>query len=911
MVSQILTTKLYIPLLKTGVVLRPRLIEILNKGLYSKLILVSASAGFGKTMLLSEWITQSKISAAWLSLDEEHRDFTQFFTYIVAALQTISEDIGNGVSDLLQSSKQPPMESVLTILINEIDKVKTNFILVLDDYHLIDNKTIDTAITFLLKHQPPQMTLVIATREDPNLPLARLRGRSQMTELRVIDLRFTSSETAEFLNGTMSQNLPEKEIMLLAARTEGWITGLQLAAVSMEGRNNISGFIKSFTGSHRFVLDYLVEEVLNQQSESIQIFLLHTSILDRLCGPLCDALLLDNTASGKKTLEYLEHANLLLIPLDDNRIWYRYHHLFSDVLQAHLLEKQPSHLKVLHLRASMWYEQKDLPSDAIRHALAAEDYERAANLAELAWPAMSVSFQSITWLGWLNTLPDELVKVRPVLSLGYAWALLNSGKLEAADIRLQDVERCLETVNDGSDKIENAADTMVIADGGQFKSLPISLATARAYHAQAVNNPARTVKYARQAITLLPEEEVVQRSTVNALLGLALWASGDLTTAFSTFLDGLTGMPPLGMITGTFVLADLKITLGNLHEAVSIYKNSLKLAMDQGDPKPIGTEDLYIGISGLHREQGHLTSAAQDLLTARELGEQIELPDWQYRWYTAQARLLETNGDLDGALHMLDEAERVFVRTPLPVVHPIEALKARVWLKQGRINDALNWVHTFDLTINDELSFLKEFEHITLIRLLITLHRENPADHSIEQALQLAERLLQAAEEGERKGSTIEILVLKALAHDALGSTSHALNSLQQAMELAEPEDYVHIFVDEGPPMALLLNKAASHGIMPGYSKRLLAQFEDEEKKNREKSFLFPDQPISERLSQRELEVLHLIADGLSNREIGEKLFIALDTVKGHNRRIFGKLDVVKRAQAIKKARSLNILPRQ
>ena len=496
----ILATKLYIPPPRAKIVLRPRLIERLNQGLSSgcKLTLISASAGFGKTTLVSEWIAGCKRPVAWLSLDEGDNDPTRFLTYLVAALQTlalsevegIAANIGAGALAVLQSTQPPSTESILTTLLNEIATIQEYFVLVLDDYHMIDSKAVDNALAFLLEHLPPQMHLVIATREDPQLPLSRLRARGQLTELRLTDLRFTPAEAAEFLNQMMGLNLSEEDIAALEARTEGWIAGLQLAALSMQGRSDTAGFIQAFTGSHRFVLDYLVEEVLQHQSEHIRSFLLQTAILDRFCAPLCNAV--TEREDGKEMLDVLERSNLFLIPLDDKRQWYRYHHLFADVLQAHLIEAQPEQVSSLHQRASAWYEQNGYPSDAIRHALAAEDFERAAGLIELAWPAMDISYQSAAWLGWVKSLPDKLIRARPVLSVGYAWALLDGGELEACESRLQDAERWLET----------PSNEMIVVDKGLFQSLPATIATARAYRALALGDIPGTVQYARQALDL-------------------------------------------------------------------------------------------------------------------------------------------------------------------------------------------------------------------------------------------------------------------------------------------------------------------------------------------------------------------------------------------------------------------------
>jgi LuxR family maltose regulon positive regulatory protein len=885
------------------------LIERLNVGISSgcKLTLISASAGFGKTTLLSEWIAGCERPAAWLSLDEGDNDPARFLTYLIAALQTIVANIGAGILNVLQSPQPPPTESILTILLNEIATIPDNFVLVLDDYHVIDSKPVDEALTFLLEHQPPRMHLVIATREDPHLPLARLRARGHLTELRAADLRFTPVEAAEFLNRMMGLNLSAEDIAALEARTEGWIAGLQLAAISIRGHPDAAGFIQSFTGSHHFVLDYLMEEVLQRQPEHVRSFLLQTSILNRLCGPLCDSV--TGQEDGRGMLEALERGNLFVVPLDDQRQWYRYHHLFADVLQAHLIEAQPEQISNLHQRASAWYEQNGLPPDAIRHALAAEDFERAAGLIELAWSAMDLSYQSSTWLGWVKALPDVLICARPVLSVGYAWALLDSGELEACETRLQDAERWLET----------PLNEMIVVDIELFQSLPATIATARAYRALALGDIPGTVQYARQALDLALEQDQIRRIQATSLLGLAQYTSGDLEAAERSLADFLTNLQKTGeiqtLIGITFLLADIRVALGRLHEAESSYEQTLRLATGQGEPMPLGTADLYRGLGELYIERGDLEAAAQHLLTSQKLGEQTATTDWPHRLCVSQARLKEAQGDLDGALALLDEAERVYIRGPLPDVRPVAALKAWIWLKQGRLAEALGWGRERGLSVEDDLSYLSEFEHITLARVLIARYQTDQTAGDLHAALGLLERLLQTAEEGGRNGSAIEILILQSLASQAQGNQPDALASLERALKLAEPEGYVRIFVDEGEAMRMLIadyrfsiEKQMSSSAHPqlGYADKLLAAFIQpvaalKSAINHQKSDLI------EPLSERELEVLKLLRSELSGPEIAQQMIVSLNTLRTHTKNIFNKLGVNNRRAAIRRAEELDL----
>jgi LuxR family maltose regulon positive regulatory protein len=915
MPNPVLATKLFIPRPRPNVVLRADLITRLNAGLHRRLTLISAPAGFGKTTLVASWLahlerkTQTIAPAssdrldpvrrsAWLSLDAGDTDLTRFLTYLVAALQTI----GASVVGLLQSPP-PPAEAILTALLNAVSAVPDPFILVLDDYHVIDSPSVDQALTFLIEHLPPQMHLVIATREDPHLPLARFRARDQLTELRAADLRFTPAEATAFLNQAMGLSLSAGDIAALAARTEGWIAGLQLAALALQGPLSMHGladtsrFIQSFTGSHRFVLDYLVEEVLQQQPEHIRSFLLQTSLLDRLCGPLCDAV--TGQKDSRVILETLERGNLFIVPLDAQRQWYRYHHLFAEVLQAHLQEAHPDRVPMLHLRASEWYEQHDLRSDAIGHALAARDFEGAAGLIELAKPAIDLNYQSSIWLGWLKALPDDLIRTRPVLSVGYAWALLDGGELEASEAHLQEAERWLNA----------PADKMVVVDTEQFRSLPASIATARAYRSLALGDVSGTVAYAQQALELTSADDRIRYMQAISLLGLAQYTNGDLQVAERSLADFYTNLRKTGeistLVSISFLLADIRVALGRLHEAESIYQQSLQLATSQGAPMPLGIVDVYRGLAELYVERGDLEAAAQHLLTSQKLGAQTTLTDWPYRLCVSQARLHEAQGNLEGALALLDQAERVHIRSPLPDVRPIAALKTRIWLKQGRLSEALAWARKRGLSADDDISYTREFEHIVLARVLIAAGTSESDRAAVSRLLG---RLLQAAEAGGRLGSVIEILVVQALAFQAHAHLAHALASLERAVALAEPQGYLRIFVDEGEAMRSLIEKQSRNRGQPlsGYMATLLAAFAQPVAAQPSALTGQPSGMI-EPLSEREQDVLKLLRGDLSGPEIAQQLSVSLHTLRTHTNNIFKKLGVNNRRAAVRRAEELDL----
>ena len=911
MSTPILATKLYVPRPRSKTVLRPRLSARLNGGLHGKLSLISAPAGFGKTTLVTEWVTDCGRPAAWLSLDEADNDLNRFLTYLIAALQTAAPAVGEGLLNALQSPQPPPTNLLLTGLLNDISTLPVNFVLILDDYHVIDSQPIDHALAFLLDHLPPQMHLVIVSREDPHLPLARLRARGHLTELRAADLRFTDLEAAEFLNQVMGLNLQATDVAALESRTEGWIAGLQLAAISMQGQHDPTRFIESFTGSHHFVLDYLIEEVLRQQSEAVKTFLLRSSILDRMCGPLCDAVLPDSAISGQEALAYLQRANLFLVPLDNERRWYRYHHLFVDVLRQRAVSAIGSaNMAELHARASRWYESNGYQAEAFHHACAAGDLEQAANLAERAWQGMDNTFQLTAWLGWVKKLPEALIRTRPMLSVEVALALVNIGELDSVESRLRDAEHWLDVTKETRAQSAVSSEVPPGADEARLRVLRTMIALARTQHAQIRGDVAGTVKYAELTLELAPEDDHLRRSQATVTLGLTHWVSGDLEAARKALVAWITSMQAIGnpvfAAATTYAVADILIAQGRLREAVSTYQQQLAAVHDEHLQPAMA--HLHLGLALTHHEMGDKEAAAAHLLRSTELGERSTLIDWPHRWHLAQARLKESAGDLDAALEHLDAAKRLYVMNPVPDARPVEAFQARIYVRQGRMSKALDWVHERGLSGADDLSYLREFEHMTLARVLLATYQQDQANHALHEALGLLERLLQSAEASGRTCSVIEILVLQALAHEARGSIPLALVSLERALTLAEPQGYVRLFVDEGPPMARLLYEALAAGIAPDYVRRLLASCSAAQ-----------TPPLAilqasgaefvEPLSERELEVLQLVAEGLNNQEIGTRLFLSPHTVKVHTRNIYAKLGVHNRTQAAVRARLLGLLP--
>jgi LuxR family transcriptional regulator, maltose regulon positive regulatory protein len=882
MSTSILATKLYIPSPRPHVVLRPRLIERLNEGLHCKLTLISAPAGFGKTTLVSQWLAEDARPAAWLSLDEGDNDPARFLTYLVAALQTLAATLGEGVVGVLQSPQPPPIEAILTALLNDITSIRDHFVLVLDDYHVLDAQAVDQALTYLVEHLPPQMHLVIATREDPPLPLARLRVRGHLTEVRAVDLRFTPSEAAGFLNQVMGLTLSAQDIARLATRTEGWIAGLQLAALSMQGQQDPTSFITSFTGSHHFVLDYLAEEVLGQQPERVQTFLLRTSILDRLCGPLCDAVLMDPSASGQATLAYLERANLFIVPLDNERRWYRYHHLFAELLRQRLqqsiassTEDERGGVAELHKHASQWYEDHGLEIEAFHHAVAANDVERAERLMEGKGIPLHFRGAVTAILGWLESLPTIVLNARPWLWVRYASLLLVNGQTTGVEEKLQAAEAALQGA-----EADNKTRNLV----GQIAAARATLALTR-YQVEPM------LAQSRRALEYLHPNNLSSRTTAHWTLGVAYFLQGDRARARRAYTEAISLSQTAGDIFTTILAT---IGLGNVEEAdnqlypaAETYRRVLQLAGDQ--PLQIIYE-AHLGLARVLYEWNDLEAALahgqQSLQLARQYERVID------RFVTCEvflARLKLAQGDAAGAAAILAQASQSARQQNFVYRLPeVAAAHVLTLLRQGNLTAAAQLAHLHELPISQARVHLAQGDPSAALAMLSSWR-----------------------EQVEAKGwqdEQLKVMVLQAVALQAHGDKDQAVHLLCDALALAEPGGFIRLFVDEGLPMAHLLSEAAAHGRMPDYIGKMLAVCEAEEQQSQDTSSRPPAQSLLEPLSQRELEVLHLMAQGCSNQEMSERLFLALDTVKGHNRKIFGKLQVQRRTEAVARARELGLL---
>ena len=877
----LVTTKLHPPRRRRNLVARPRLLGHATRTGHPALTLVSAPAGFGKTTLVADWFANDP-TAAWLSLDARDDDPEQFWTYVLVALATVSPDLSTDPAALLQG-RRLSLETVVTTLINDLETAAQDIVLVLDDYHVISAPEIHRSVAFLLEHLPPQISLVIATRADPPLPLASLRADGDLLEVRAADLRFTAAETAEYLNDAMGLTLTTSDVDVLGARTEGWIAALQLAALSMQGRSDPASFIDDFAGDDRFILDYLADEVLERQPARIREFLLDTSLLSRLTGRLCAAVTGQDDA--KAILEELDRSNLFVVPLDDRRTWYRYHHLFGDVVRARLLDERPERVAELHCRASDWYADNGEPGEAIVHALAARDHERAAKLIELVAPAMQRARQESQLRSWLEALPADVFEDRPVLAMALVGARMATGDAHDLDPLLEIVDSWLVR-----------SDAPIVFDDAAYGRLPAMAAIHKAGLALLVGDLDGTIEHAQRVRDLVGADDHLQRGAAAALLGLAHWGRGELDDARDRYVESIACFELGGYLSDvmgcSLALADIQLTQGRLHDAQRTFESALRHTAD--DPGLRGAADMHVGLSVIAVERNDLETAADRLRISAELGEPMGLPQHPYRWRVAAAQLHEAHGNLDQALDMLTEAEARYHTDYSPSVRPVSALKARIEVELGDLEAGERWADEHGLAADDELTYVREFEHITLAMVLLA----RGSARTVEQAAGLLERLLSAAEDGRRVGSTIEILVLLALARQAAGNGVGADAALREALERAEPEGYVQSILGAGPDVADLLR---SLGVGDRHAARILGAA-------RPTRVGRPSRPGGpDQLSERELDVLRLLRSDLSGPDVARELHVSLNTLRTHTKHIYTKLGVTNRREAVTRAAELEL----
>ena len=904
MALQLLQTKLYAPMPRLHLVRRERLVDRLLSQGKRPLTLIAAPAGFGKTTLVSEWIVQDDQKVAWLSLDNDDNDPARFLTYLIAALQTCQAAMGETALTALAAPQAPPAKALLTLLINELGTLAAPLTLVLDDYHVITAQPIHEALTFLIDHLPPHLRLIITTRVDPPLPLARWRVRNQLADVRADDLRFTPLETATFLNDVMGLTLSAAEITALETRTEGWIAGLQLAALSMQGRADVSGFIQAFSGSNRHVLSYLVEEVLNQRPEGTLDFLLQTSILDRLTAPLCNAV--TGRSDSQPLLEKLEQANLFLIPLDDEGRWYRYHHLFAEVLRTRLQQSQPEALPMLHRRASTWFAAHYQLDRAMHHALASTDLDLAATLVEEHATTLMLQSQLVQLRNWVVQLPDDLIQTRPRLLLAQGWVLALVGQLPEAEKLLTSAP--LQSLTLPADVAGELALLRAVIAG--FQSDPTALT------------------WAQQALALLPLSREDLRVTALNEIGLAYMRADELASAQHTLLEAAQRAEAEDI---RFIAVDALTTIriiqarrGQLLLSVQTCQQALAMVTRWASRDRLGappaTGMIYVGLGEVLVEWNDLTRANEALDEGLRLLQATIEKFPLARGYSALARVQQAHGDWDGALTSFAQGEAWFVQMQIPDAPALAwlvAQRARLWLRQGNLSAVVDWAAQCADRGDIELSFV---QNITRVRLWLAQTRQSGSLVLLDDATKILTAVLSAAEVGEWTGYVIESRLLQALILHAQNDAVGAALALEQGLTLAEPGGYIRLFIDEGEPLRFLISHRPSteqNTKLSIYVNKLLAGF-DNAQSTVDESVIVAESSIQnlqpklqntlEPLSDREREVLQWVAAGLSNSEIAAKLIISTSTVKTHINHLFGKLGAQSRTQAVVRARELGLL---
>jgi LuxR family maltose regulon positive regulatory protein len=796
----------------------------------------------------------------------------------------------------LLASTPAPTEPVLTTLLNELAAAPDEVWLVLDDYHLVGDREVGQGMTFLLEHLPPNIHVVLCTRADPDLPLARWRARGELVEIRAADLRFTSEETAAYLAEAIGHELAAADVEVLEYRTEGWIAALQLAALSLRGRSEVSGFITRFAGDDRYIVDYLIEEVLAHLPTDVRRFLMRSAVLDRLSGPLCDAV--TGRGDSGEMIQALERANLFIVALDDRREWYRYHHLFADVLRARELSEQPDEVPLLHQRASQWYERHELTEEAVGHALAARDFDRAAHLIELAVSVIRRHRQEATMYGWLKALPDDTVRRSPVLSMFYGSMVMASGDLSEAEPWFEAAERALAAGPEG--------EALPWAETKDLLTLPSTIAMYRAAMAQARGDATGTADHARRALDLAGPDDHLARGGAAGFLGFAAWATGDVSDALETFAQAVASLHAAGNVvdglSATVVLSDLWLVAGRPGRARRLCTQALASAETHDAPVGRAIAELHVALSETAVEVGDLESAEHHLVTAAAVDAELPMTESRYRWFVAKGLLARAGGDAAGAVQLLDQAEKLYRPGFFPEVRPIAAIRARIWIEQGRLLEAADWARERGVSVTDEARYLSEFDHLTLVRLLLAQHRVRPGSVVLAQATRLLDRLHEAAEATGRAGSVLEIRLLQSLVRDAQGRRPQALESLAQAFaDAPEPQGYARIFLDEGPAMMSLLRDAERVGAGGDHVPRVLRLVPPEAGPRTATS------PI-ESLSERELDVLRLLDSELTGPEIARELFVSHNTVRTHTKHIFTKLEVTNRRAAVLRARERGLI---
>ena len=882
---QILQSKLIRPEVSALTITRKEIVKKLLDNSRSDVILVSSFAGSGKTTIISDWIGHCNCEHIWYSLDHWDNDLQLFFAYMIEGIIKLDKAAGDVLLQLLESIQSVGYTSFVRSIITNLHQLEREFVLVLDDYHVIENDQIDAFLNMLIEHMPPRMKLVIITREDPAFPLSKHRLSKKLLEIRISDLRFTNEEVEAFLYKQLQRDIDEEHVALFTKRTEGWVAGIQLASLSMQGLEDINSFIEKLSGSHKYIMDYLIEEALEKQSEEVQKFLQLTSLLDYFSCDLCDSLLDAGHGSSMRTIEYLMHRNMFIIPMDQERKWYRYHHLFRDLLSqrlpGYIQEMGGLTVGELHRRAGKWFDSVSMSAEAIHHYLSGMFYDEAAKIIECRWAEMDLQLQASTWLAIAKQLPASIIEKRPVLAMGYGWALIDTGDIQGGKEWLEAAERLYALHQDNPNEYP-------VADLKQYELLPATIASAHAYVSAATEDIEGIFIHAKDALRNTPQDQPMKRAVIAMLLGVAHWSSGDLMEAEKITVDTLHSFSKdINDFTSNsfyMVLGELGIQMGRLKEAKSIFEKTIARIDSTGRVQPV-LASLYLGLANIAYLEGNNQGVYDLLKKSKEYGQIYALIDWKYKYYLLFAKLYLSQGLFDAALESLAESKSEYIMNPLPDYLSLEDMESYILFRSGHGMTETDLYKGFDSFDPDRIPYLREFA--------ATFHVEQAlnqkADHDVLlRAASICSDLIASAKKQKRNGDCIKYLILASKVQEALGQNTMRQSLYDEAVALSKAENYQRPFIDYFPQDDTEL-KLVREAILPLRKETA-------------------NQKLIEPLTIRELEVLGLIVEGLSNQEISNRLFLALSTVKGYNQTIYEKLEVRRRTEAVAKARVLGLV---
>lgn len=887
MKRDVLETKLFIPQLLGDIIPRDFAINRLLKGLNKKLTLISAPAGFGKTTLLCSVITSCEKKVVWISLSEEQANLFNFLNYFIAGINKQFEDFDKELENLLNSYHQISNESLLNYIINEISYCKESFIVVLDDFHLVDSEEINSAIEYLIKFLPPHMHIIISTREDPKFSISKLRVNKQINEIRSDILKFNLDQINKMFK-LNDIDLSRNKLIELEQKVEGWPAGIYMAAMTYKNNPN-KNLLQHIAVKKSLISEYLLDEVLSNIDSNTKDFLLKSSIFEQFTNDLCNSVLELNNNDCTKLIENIYESNLFISSLDSSGKWFRYHHLFRDFLRMRLEHNvTKSIISKLHAKASLWFKNNGFEDEAINHALKSGNFDLIAEILEGNWVSLSNRFQSAKWMNWAEHLPKNELIDRPVMAVHYLSGLLDIGKMEEAKKWIFNIEQNLNLAGKYFDE------TM-------YKSIPYSIASSKSYLYQALGDTNLSIQYASESIDLLSENDFYNRWGALNILALANWSLGKLSEANILFLEARTILDkmdiPIFKIASTYALAELCFSRGDLYQAIKIYEDSNIYASHMGKHIYWVTQNHHLGLSKIYIEQGKIKEAREQLFLSKELCEYGQLFNWKYLYLVAKANLSLLTQNYESAISYLKEAEQNYFDNPEPNRSPIDAQIVRAKLKLNKIDNAKDWIKKNGLRLDDNISYLDEYRYITYARILLKEAQLKNSKNLAINAESLLERLHKIVKERNSLIEIVETELLLAIIKLEFINMEDGIELLNNSFKFAESQNIAKLFMDEGETLIKFIDYIDKDYPLVNEIKNLIRN-----------DLSSSDNYYIEPLSRREKEVLVLISEGLSNKEISEKLFLAITTIKGHNQNIFEKLCVRRRTEAIVKAKKLGII---